>query len=166
MKIVLALIAFSLLAQAPKAPDAPTLTGDVWINSKAADFKGHVTVLHFWTFACINCKHNIPFYNRWAAKYEGAEVQIVGVHTPELEIEKKLENVKQAVKDYGINYPVLFDGDYANWNRYKVDVWPTVILVDKQGKIRYTWKGELQWDGQDGFGTLTRIIDKLRQEKG
>jgi thiol-disulfide isomerase/thioredoxin len=163
MKIVLAVLAFAALAHAQELRDAPKLTGDTWINSKAAEFKGRVTVLHFWTFACINCKRNVPYYNRWAAKYD--DVQIVGVHTPELAIEKKIDNVKQAVKDYGITYPVLFDGDYANWNRYKVDVWPTVILIDKQGKIRYTWTGELQWNGQDGFGTLTRMIDKLRQER-
>jgi thiol-disulfide isomerase/thioredoxin len=168
MKILLSVFAIgcALVAGAQKLQEAPALKGSTWINSKAAEFKGHVTILHFWTFACINCKHNVPYYNRWASKYEGTEVQVIGVHTPELEIEKKLENVKNAVREYAIGYPVLFDGDFANWDQYKVDVWPTVILIDKQGRIRTTWKGELQWNGQDGFGTLTQKIERLRQEKG
>jgi thiol-disulfide isomerase/thioredoxin len=145
---------------------APALTGKQWINAEAPPLKGHVTVLHFWTFACINCRHNLPYYAQWAAKYDAKDVQVIGVHTPELEVEKKPENVREAVKNLKIDYPVVIDGAGENWNRYKVNCWPTVFVIDKQGKIRGGWVGELQWNGQDGFGSMTKLIDQLRKEKG
>lgn len=149
---------------APQA--APALTGPEWINGEASPFKGRVTVLHFWTFACINCKHNLPYYERWSVAYDRKEVQVLGIHTPELEIEKKPENVREAVKRLKIDYPILIDGAAENWNRYKVDCWPTVFVIDKKGKIRGGWVGELQWNGQDGYGQVTKLIEQLRREKG
>lgn len=162
--IGLVLVGAALIgAKQASAPTiAPALIGAEWINGTAAEFKGHVTVLHFWTFACINCKHNLPYYQKWADKYK--DVQVVGIHTPELDFEKNPENVRAAVKDLGITYPVLIDGAGENWNRYKVDMWPTVMVIDKSGHVRYGWKGELQWNGQDGFGQLTKVIEQLRKE--
>ncbi|HLK14223.1 MAG TPA: redoxin domain-containing protein [Fimbriimonadaceae bacterium] len=154
----------------PGTEAAPALTGDQWINvpkggaAKVADFKGRITVLHFWTFECINCKHNLPYYAKWAAQYKPEDVQIIGVHTPELETEKDPANVKDAVKALGITYPVLIDGDGANWKVWRQEVWPTVYVVDKKGQVRYRWTGELEWDGQDGFGQVSAVITKLEKE--
>lgn len=175
MKFVLAgltLIVASLLGTALVVPRAqvkgvaPELTSGEWINGEALAFKGRVTVLQFWTFACGNCKHNLPYVERWAARYDPKDVQVIGIHTPELDIEKDPKNVREAVKRLGIQYPVLIDDKGENWARYNVEAWPTVILIDKRGMIRKTWVGELQWNGQDGFGELSQKIERLRQEKG
>lgn len=154
----------------PASVSAPALKGSDWINVPAADvgrvssFKGRVTVLHFWTFDCINCKHNLPAYAKWAAAYKPAEVQVIGVHTPELEVERDPANVRDAVKGLGITYPVLIDGDGANWNRYHQEYWPTVYVIDRKGEVRYHWVGELGYNGKDGYAEVTRVIEALRKE--
>jgi len=154
----------------PTSVAAPALTGSDWINVPAEDvnrvssFKGRVTVLHFWTFDCVNCKHNLPAYAKWAAAYKPSEVQLIGVHTPELAEERVPENVRAAVKGLGITYPVLIDTDGANWNRYQQEYWPTVYVIDKKGNVRYHWVGELGYNGQDGYGAVTRVVEALRKE--
>ncbi len=165
------LIAATLIAAlaAPRVQSmspAPALSPGEWINGNGLPFRGHVTILHFWTFGCINCQHNLPYVAKWAAKYDPKEVQVIGIHTPELDFEKDPKNVRDAVKRMGITYPVLIDGKGENWNHYDVEAWPTVILIDKEGRIRKTWVGELQWNGQDGFGEMTQKIERLRQERG
>lgn len=124
---------------------AAEISSPVWINSKPLDLKalkGKVVVVDFWTFACYNCKNTLPYFKDWDKKYRDQGLVIVGVHTPELSIERDIENVKQAVKVYEIQYPVAIDGDYANWNRYNVWAWPTWYIVDKEGYIRYSHVGE------------------------
>ncbi len=148
---------------------APALQGKGadWINLPAANrdqvlsLKGHVTVLHFWTFECINCEHNLHWYNSWAADYKPDDVQIIGVHSPELAEERIPENVRNAVKKDEIKYPVLIDGEGANWNNYRQEVWPAVYLIDKKGQIRQKWEGEL---GEAGNGEVKRAIEALRKE--
>ncbi len=163
---LIALVIFAARMPARSQANATaTLTGSDWINGKAADLHGRVTILHFWTFECINCRHNLPYVAKWAAKYDPKDVQVIGIHTPELPEERNIANVRAAIKNLGIDYPVLVDGQGENWNRYKVEAWPTVVLIDKHGQIRKTWVGEMQWDGQDGFGEMTQKIERLRQEK-
>ena len=151
---------------------APKLVGQTWINVKPADvdrvqrLKGRVTVLHFWTFECINCKHNLPSYAAWAKQFPSDGVQVIGVHTPELPEERRLENVRKAVPRLGIEYPVLVDSDGDNWRRYGLQVWPTVFVIDKKGRVRRTWEGELGYNGADGFQQLTRTIQELLKEPG
>jgi thiol-disulfide isomerase/thioredoxin len=146
----------------------PALTGEasLWLNTdKPITFeKGKVYVVHFWTFGCINCKRNLPAYDRWV-KHFGKDVTFIGVHTPETESEKKFENVKDAVKRYGITYPVLFDPKSENWNRWQQQWWPTVYLIDKQGRVRYYWMGELEWQNAGGEAKMRRFINQLLQEK-
>jgi len=149
---------------------APALVGSQWINPQQKDavkfegFKGHVTVLHFWTFSCINCKHNLPYYDKWVSAYDPKEVQIVGVHTPELDFEHDPAQLRAAIRHLGIRFPVLVDGDGENWNRYNQHYWPTVYLIDKTGKVRDVWEGELEYQGQQGFEKLSREVEVLRKE--
>lgn len=161
MPILLAL----LLSQSRADLQAPALTGTTWINHEAKAFdwkerKGKVTVVHFWTFACSNCKANLPAYDRAYAKFKDKGVEMIGVHTPELEQEKKLENVQAAVKKYGITYPVLVDGDMANWKRWNLEWWPTVFVLDKNGQLVFKWAGELAWKGADGERQMIASIEK------
>lgn len=145
----------------------PALTGDasLWLNTdKPVAFeKGKVYVVHFWTFGCINCKRNLPHYDKWVKKF-GKDVTFIGVHTPETESEKKFENVKEAVKKHNIGYPVLFDPKSENWNRWQQQWWPTVYLIDKQGRVRYYWMGELEWQGAGGEAKMRRFIEQLLRE--
>jgi thiol-disulfide isomerase/thioredoxin len=150
---------------------APELTGTEWLNMphdeplKLAARRGKVTVLHFWTFGCINCKRNLPAYARWQRMFSKQNVQIIGVHTPETDEEKMSVNVARNVKKVGITYPVLIDGKGENWKRWHQSYWPTVYLIDRQGNVRYQWEGELGYDGADGEAQFTRHINELLREK-
>lgn len=165
-----ACIAAITMAQQGMRP-APELTGSTWINTSEAkpitiaSLKGKVVVVHFWTFDCINCRHNLPHYDKWLTKYKDEAFQMIGVHTPELPQEKDEKNVREAVKKLGIRFPVVIDEKEANWNRYKVDVWPTMFVIDKKGVIRGGWLGELNYGGKNGYDEMTKLIDFLLKEK-
>lgn len=127
---------------------APEL-GEVhpWLNTRGGAhvtleaLRGRVVLLEFWTFACVNCQRTLPFLRRVHDRYE-PEFTVVGVHTPEFPFERDLENVARAVLEYGLEYPVGLDNDYAAWNAYGNRYWPSLYLVDRQGQIRYTQIGE------------------------
>jgi cytochrome c biogenesis protein CcdA/thiol-disulfide isomerase/thioredoxin len=120
--------------------------GGPWINSKPLslkrELKGKVVLVDFWTYTCINCIRTIPYIKDWYTKYKDKGLVIVGVHTPEFEFEKKTENVQKAVKDFGIEYPVVQDNDFFIWGAYRNQYWPAHYLIDKSGSIRYTHFGE------------------------
>ena len=131
-------------SQFKKAPEFTGITG--FVNTpapiKLADLKGKVVLVHFWTYTCINCIHTIPHLNDWYQKYSNRGLVIVGVQTPEFSDEKNIDNVKTAVNNFQIKYPVILDNDYANWNAYGNNYWPRDYLVDNQGYIRYSHIGE------------------------
>lgn len=140
---------------------AKEISSPTWINSDKinwSDLRGKVVVVDFWTFACYNCKNTLPYKKDWYSKYADKGLVILGVHTPELSFEKDVANVRQAVKDYEIKYPVAIDGDFANWNRYNVYAWPTWFIVDKEGYIRYSHVGEGDYAGSE------RVIQQLLAE--
>lgn len=147
---------------------APQLTGGPWLNTPGEkaisleDRRSKVTIIHFWTFACSNCRANIPTYNRWQGQFARQGVAIIGVHTPEMAHEKVVGNVRREIKKLDIKWPVLIDGDSVNWNRWKQQYWPTVYLIDKRGSVRYTWVGEL---GEAGAKQMTDLIEQLQNEK-
>lgn len=156
-----------LPAKEPQPIDqkAPELTQiDHWINSdglKLAGLKGKVVVLHFWTFGCINCQHNLPYYNKWQADFAKEDVQIIGVHTPETSDEADSKNVAAQVKKLGIKYPVAVDTESATWKAYQNRFWPSIYLIDKQGQIRYRWDGELEYQDAGGDKLLRAEIKEL-----
>jgi thiol-disulfide isomerase/thioredoxin len=164
--IVLFAALCAVALQQPRYDTAPAISGKKWLNTEAKEFDwktraGKVTVVHFWTFACSNCKANLPAYAKVYTKFKDKGVDVIGIHTPELEIEKSDEGVSQAVDKYAIKYPVLIDTDGANWIRWKQQYWPTVYVVDGDGKIRFKWVGELGWQGQNGEQQLNDAIAKL-----
>lgn len=150
---------------------ASEFVGTDWINApdgKAPSLKaraGKVTIVHFWTFACINCRNNLDAYARLQAKFEKQSVLVVGIHTPELERERTRANVVDAIKNLKITWPTLLDPEYKNWARWKVDMWPTVFVVDKRGQVRFSWQGELAWRGADGEAQVARAVEKLLAER-
>lgn len=109
---------------------------------------------------------NLPSYGRWQKEFAPRGVEIIGVHTPETEAERNLENVKKKIGELKITYPVLVDREGANWRRWKQQWWPTVYLIDKKGVVRYGWAGELDWKGAGGEAKLRTKILELLAEKG
>jgi thiol-disulfide isomerase/thioredoxin len=143
-----------------KAPDFSKITG--YINTapvKLVDLNGKVVLVHFWTYTCINCMHTIPYLNKWYQNYAEKGLVIIGIHTPEFEFEKNTDNVKQAVKDYQIEYPVLQDNSYATWKAYQNKYWPRDYLIDTQGFIRYDHIGE------GGYDETEKAIQSLLAER-
>ena len=149
---------------------APELVGSAWLNTSGqkpislASRRGKVTVVEFWTFACSNCRANLPIYARLQRKFAGRGVEIIGVHTPELPFERDPKNVAEQVKQLGISYPVLLDPQSENWRRWNQKYWPTLYLVDKAGHVRGKWEGELNFGGANGEAQVAQGIEKLLGE--
>lgn len=143
---------------------APELTGiQDWINSDPqtlAKLKGKVVLIDFWTYSCINCQRTQPYLNKWYDKYKDDGLVIIGAHAPEFAFEKIPENVRKAVKEANINYPVALDNNFSTWQAYKNQFWPAKYLIDKDGQIRYTHFGEGNYDETEG------AIQTLLKESG
>ena len=131
-------------SQFKRAPEFTGITGHLNTPTpvKLADLKGKVVLVHFWTYTCINCIHTIPHLNDWYQKYSNKGLVIIGVQTPEFNSEKNIDNVKAAVQNFQIKYPIILDNNYVNWNAYGNNYWPRDYLVDNQGFIRYNHIGE------------------------
>ena len=163
-------VANTLTAEEPKsieqkAPELARITQ--WINSKPLalkDLRGKVVVLHFWTFGCINCQHNLSYYNRWQTDFAKDDMQIIGVHTPETAGEADEKHVRTRVGELGIKYPVAVDNESATWKAYKNRYWPSIYLIDKQGHIRYRWDGELEYQDSGGDKSMRARIKALLAE--
>jgi peroxiredoxin len=150
---------------------APLFAEGQWLNTKDGkpitleSRKGKPTLVAFWTFACSNCQANIPAYRRLLAKYRSKGVEMISIHTPEIKIEHDVDQVKKHIEKFKIDYPVLIDNDNANWNRWGVNVWPTLFVVDGNGVIYYHWVGELNWQGAGGEAKVGEILDGLLASK-
>jgi thiol-disulfide isomerase/thioredoxin len=147
-------------SQFRKAPEFMGITS--YINSnqtKLSDLKGKVVLVDFWTYSCINCIRTLPYLVDWNQKYSDKGLVIVGVHSPEFEFEKNIDNVKQAVARFGIKYPVLLDNDHETWNAFQNSYWPRKYLVDSDGYIRYDHIGE------GGYAETENAIKRLLAER-
>jgi thiol-disulfide isomerase/thioredoxin len=145
-----------------KAPIAPDLSGGTWINSEPLTLKslrGRVVVVDFWTFACYNCRNALPAVKNWDARYRNHGLTVVGVHTPELDTERNLDNLRNEIAELGIRFPVMTDNDYSTWNAYRVRAWPTWFVIDKQGRIRWQHVGEGAYDETE------KVIQQLLAEE-
>lgn len=140
----------------------PTFEGATrWLQSQplslSDELKGKVVLVDFWTYTCINCIRTFPYLKSWYKEYKDDGFVIVGVHTPEFEFEKDTDNVEQAMKDFGIEYPVVQDNDYRIWQSYENRYWPAHYLIDREGKVRYTHFGEGKYDEtEDVIRTLLK----------
>lgn len=135
---------------------APELVGiDDYINTNGApitinEYKGNKVVLvDFWTYSCINCRRTTPYLNSWHEKYADEGLVIIGVHTPEFAFEKNVDNVRDAVQELGIAYPVVLDNEYATWRAFGNRYWPRKYLIDKEGNIVYDHIGEGAYDATE-----------------
>ena len=135
---------------------APELAGvGPWLNTPGgeslslAGLRNRAVLLEFWTFACGNCRRTIPFLREMHGRYQ-PELAVVGVHTPEFEFEASVPNVERAVREQGIEYPVGVDNDLLAWNAYGIRYWPTLYLIDRAGRVRYTHIGEGNYGRTEG----------------
>ena len=124
----------------------PSLDGaTAWLNSpplSAAQLRGKVVLVDFWTFGCINCRNALPHVREWERKYKNQGLIVVGVHSPEFAYEKNLGNVKKALVDLGITFPVAVDNNFAIWRAFNNNYWPAHYFVDARGQIRFHHFGE------------------------
>ena len=129
---------------------APEFKGiEAWINANPLtmqSLKGKVVLIDFWTYSCINCVRTLPYITDWDSKYRDKGLVIVGVHAPEFEFEKKLDNVKAAIAKHGIRYPVALDNNLSTWVNFENRYWPAHYLIDQDGRVVYTHFGEGKYD--------------------
>ncbi len=142
----------------------PSLAGAVqWLNSpplSAQDLRGKVVLVDFWTYSCINCLRALPYVRAWADKYKDQGLVVIGVHAPEFAFERNVDNVKKAIADLGIDYPVAIDNNFAIWKAFNNQYWPAHYFIDAQGRIRFHHFGEGEYDKSE------QVIQQLLAEAG
>jgi len=142
----------------------PSLSRAVaWLNSpplSAEQLRGKVVLIDFWTYSCINCLRTLPYIRAWDDKYRAHGLVVIGVHSPEFAFEKELSNVRQAVHDLDITYPVAVDSNLAIWRAFNNEYWPAHYFIDGEGRIRYHHFGEGEYDKSE------QVIQTLLAEAG
>ena len=118
-----------------------------------------IILVDIWTYSCINCQRTLPYITAWHEKYKDQGLEIIGVHSPEFEFEKKLENVKRAIEKFGIRYPVVLDNDHETWTAFRNSYWPRKYLIDIDGYIAYDHIGE------GGYEETENRIRELLKER-
>ena len=150
--------------QLPVEGHLPPLTGAIdWLNSPpltADALRGHVVLVDFWTYSCINCLRALPYVEAWAKKYRDQGLIVIGVHTPEFAFERNIDNVRAAAERLGIDYPVAIDNNYAIWRGFNNQYWPAHYFIDADGRIRHHHFGEGNYDESE------RVIQELLREAG
>jgi len=129
--------------------------GDFSVREAAGET---VVLVEFWTYTCFNCQNVQPHINSWHDEYAGEGLQVVGVHTPEFGFEREYANVRSAVREAGIEYPVVLDNAYATWDAYDNHYWPAIYLIDADGFVRYKHFGE------GAYGETQQKIEELLAE--
>ncbi len=148
----------------PIQGELPSLDGAVqWLNSPpltAQGLRGKVVLVDFWTYSCINCLRTLPYVKAWAEKYRDLGLVVIGVHAPEFAFERDEANVRKAVAELGITYPVAIDNRFAIWQGFNNRYWPAHYFIDAQGHIRYHHFGE------GGDVESEHVIQQLLREAG
>jgi thiol-disulfide isomerase/thioredoxin len=134
-----------------------------WLNSQALTavaLRGKVVLIDFWTYSCINWRRQLPYVRAWAEKYKDQRLVVIGVHTPEFSFEKDVANVRWALTDMRIDYPIAIDNDRAIWNGFNNEYWPALYFVDARGRIRHHQFGEGEYAQSES------VIQQLLTEAG
>jgi thiol-disulfide isomerase/thioredoxin len=134
-----------------------------WLNSSplsSEELGGKVVLVDFWTYTCINWLRTLGYVRAWAEKYEDQGLVVIGVHTPEFPFERDVENVRWAVQEMRVGYPVAIDSDYGVWEAFSNHYWPAVYIADADGRIRFHHFGEGQYEETE------RVIQQLLRDAG
>lgn len=151
-------------AELPIEGELPPLVGAIaWLNSQPLtvdELRGKVVLVNFCTYTCINWLRQLPYIRAWAEKYQDQGFVVIGVHTPEFEFEKTIDNVRHALTEMRIDYPIAVDNDYAIWRAFGNRYWPALYFIDPQGRIRHHQFGEGEYERSE------RVIQHLLSEFG
>jgi len=129
-----------------------------WLNSEplsAEALRGRVVLVDFWTYSCVNWLRTLPYVRAWAERYRDRGLVVVGVHAPEFGFEHDFENVRRAVGELDVDYPVVIDNDFAIWRSFENRYWPALYLVDRDGRVRFRHFGE------EAYAESERAIQEL-----
>jgi thiol-disulfide isomerase/thioredoxin len=148
----------------PVEGEMPAFDGaTAWLNAAPltpADLRGRVVLVSFGTYTCINWIRSLPYVRAWAGKYAGHGLEVVGVQTPEFDFEGDLDNVRRAIEEMDVRYPVVVDNDYAVWQAFANHYWPALYFVDAQGRIRHHQFGEGAYEESE------MVLQMLLREAG
>lgn len=143
--VLLALLAPPARAGNPSLPEFTHTAARDWINSKpltVADLRGRVALVHVWAFECWNCYRSFPWLNALEARL-GDGLAVIGVHSPEFDEERDRDKVRRKTAEFGLDHPVMVDNDHSYWNALANRYWPAWYLVDRQGRLRGRFVGEI-----------------------
>ncbi len=142
----------------------PSLEGATgWLNSEPLSpesLRGNVVLVDFWTYTCINWLRTLSYVRAWAQKYEDHGLVVIGVHTPEFPFERDIDNVREAARQMGVEYPIALDSNYAVWRAFSNQYWPAVYIADAEGRIRHHQFGE------GGYEECEGVVQRLLGEAG
>jgi sugar lactone lactonase YvrE len=154
------------ISMAQNGPKLSLEGGVGWINTAAPihleDLRGKFVLLDFWTYCCINCHHVLPDLAKLEQKY-AKNLVVIGVHTAKFDAEKKTENIRQKVDEYGIKHPVINDANQELWNRFNVSSWPTLVLLGPSGEYIGYVAGEGNYEILDQ--TIGKLVAQAREKK-
>jgi thiol-disulfide isomerase/thioredoxin len=142
------------------ARSLPSFAGATgWLNSSprtVTDLRGKVVLVNFWTYTCINWLRQLPYVRAWATRYADDGLVVIGVHTPEFGFEHNVDNIRRAVTDMRIDYPVAIDSEYAIWRAFENHYWPALYIADADGTIQHHAFGEGDYERSEK--TLQRLL--------
>jgi peroxiredoxin len=148
---------------------APEFEGiEEWINSDPLtleSLRGKVVVVHFFAFGCSNCINNYPWYREWHDAFQGQDVALIGIHTPETQTEEDNDLLRESMKNRDLKFPVAVDKDKKMWTAWYNGIWTSVYIIDRQGRVRYWWYGELDWQGAGNQKVARKQIEELLAEQ-
>lgn len=148
----------------PKEGKLPSFSGATgWLNTEpltAANLHGKVVLVDFWTFTCVNWRRTLPYIRSWSTRYKNQGLVVIGVHTPEFSFEHDISNIRRAIDEMKIEYPVAVDSDYAIWRAFDNEYWPAIYFVDANGNIRH------QQFGEGEYLQCESVIQHLLRENG
>jgi thiol-disulfide isomerase/thioredoxin len=156
-------VRFGMIASAKTLPGElrSLVKATTWLNSQpltAAELDGKVVLVDFWTYSCINWRRQLPYVRAWAEKYKDHGLVVIGVHAPEFSFEKDVDNVRWAVMDMRIPYPIVIDNDHEIWRAFNNEYWPALYFADERGHIRHQVFGEGQY--QQSEVIIQRLLAK------
>jgi thiol-disulfide isomerase/thioredoxin len=134
-----------------------------WLNTRpltAAQLRGKVVLVNFWTYSCINSLRQLPYIRAWADKYRQQGLVVIGVHAPEFAFEGKVDNVRKALGTLDVKYAIALDDAHEIWRAFNNDYWPALYFIDAQGRIRHHVFGEGEYEKSE------RVIQQLLLESG
>lgn len=154
----------ALVQELPSQSELASLaSANEWLNSPpltAPALRGKVVLIDFWTYTCINWLRTFPYVRAWDQKYRNQGLVVLGIHAPEFAFEKDLNNVRRAVKDMQVDYPVAVDNEHVIWRAFNNEEWPALYFIDAKGRVRHHYFGEGAYEESEA------VIQQLLTEAG